>query len=274
MSGHEISERRACALVGFSRSGYRAQPRPDRNADLRRRLRELAEQKPRYGAPRLYVLVRREGLLVNHKRVERLYRQEGLSLRRKRRKKRLSHLRVVRPTPTRPNQQWSMDFVLDTLMNGRRFRALTIVDEHTRESPAIEVDISLPGARVTRILDRLARTRGLPEVITVDNGPEFAGKAVDQWAYQRGVRLQFIRPGKPVENCFIESFNGRFREECLNEQIFVSLDDARAKIDRWRVDYNRHRPHSALGNMTPEEFAAKVMQTNPGTTLSVVRNAG
>lgn len=276
MERHGLSERHACQLVGMSRSGYRTPARPDRNAWLRIRLKELAETRTRFGAPRLYLLLRREGHVVNHKRVTRLYREEGLSLRRKRRRKRISHLRVVRPAPTRVNQQWSMDFVMDSLWNGRRFRALTIVDDFSRESPAIEVDQSLSGLRVARVLDRLAEERGLPEVITVDNGPEFQSRALDHWAYQNGVRLQFIRPGKPIENAYIESFNGRFREECLNETIFMNLADARLKTERWRQDYNTRRPHSSLDGMTPVEFAQHhaVMQNQADTNLSLVHEMG
>lgn len=260
-----LSERRSCRVIGVSRALLQYAPRPDRNALLRVRLKELAEARRRFGSPRLHVLLRREGWAVNHKRVERLYRQEGLSLRRKRRKKAASHLRVVLPAPTRINERWSMDFVTDSLVNGRRFRALTIVDDHSRESVAIESDFSLSGERVARLLDRLEAMRGLPEVITVDNGPEFAGRALDAWAYARNIKLHFIRPGKPVENAYIESFNGRFRDECLNEHVFRTIDEARIVIEAWRDDYNRHRPHSSLGNLTPEEFARqeRVRQTEP-----------
>lgn len=250
-----LSERRRCRVLGIGRSLLQYVPRPDRNAALRARLKELAETRRRFGSPRLHILLQREGWTVNHKRVERLYRQEGLSLRRKRRRKSASHLRVVLPAPSRLNERWSMDFVADSLVNGRRFRALTIVDDHSRESVAIEADFSLTGERVARVLERLAQTRGLPNIITVDNGPEFAGKALDAWAYQRGIKLHFIRPGKPVENAYIESFNGRFRDECLNENLFQTLDETRHVIETWRIDYNRHRPHSSLGNLTPEEFA-------------------
>jgi putative transposase len=260
-----LSERRTCTVLGVSRSLLQYTPRPDRNRELRERLRVLAEQRRRFGSPRLHVLLKREGWTVNHKRVERLYRQEGLSLRRKHRRKAASHLRVVLPAPSRANEHWSMDFVTDSLTSGRRFRALTIVDDHSRESVAIEADFSLTGHRVTRVLERLAFTRGLPAVITVDNGPEFAGQALDAWAYQKGVKLHFIRPGKPVENAYIESFNGRFRDECLNENLFRTLEEARAIIEAWRCDYNRIRPHSALGNLTPEEFADRdrVRQPQP-----------
>lgn len=260
-----LSERRSFRVLGVSRALLRYVPRPDRNALLRVRLKELAEARRRFGSPRLHVLLRREGWAVNHKRVERLYRQEGLSLKRKRRKKAASHLRVVLPAARRINERWSMDFVTDSLVNGRRFRSLTIVDDHSRESVAIEADFSLTDERVARVLDRLAAIRGLPEVITVDNGPEFAGRALDAWAYARNIKLHFIRPGKPVENAYIESFNGRFRDECLNENIFRSIDEARKIIETWRIDYNRHRPHSSLGNLTPEEFAKldRVRQTEP-----------
>jgi putative transposase len=260
-----LSERRSCTVLGVSRSALQYVPCPDRNTELRARLKTLAEQRRRFGSPRLHVLLKREGWAVNHKRVERLYQQEGLSLRRKRRRKSASHLRVVWPAPQRVNERWSMDFVTDSLVNSRRFRALTIVDDHSRESPAIEADFSLTGERVTRVLDRLAVTRGLPAVITVDNGPEFISKALDAWAYAKGVRLQFIRPGKPVENAYIESFNGKFRDECLNEHAFRTLDEARHIIETWRCDYNHHRPHSSLGNLTPEEFANqdRVRQPEP-----------
>ncbi|WP_373832369.1 IS3 family transposase, partial [Delftia acidovorans] len=163
--------------------------------------------------------------------------------------------RVVRPVATAPNQSWSMDFVFDGLAYGRRFRCLNIVDDYTRECLAIEVDTSLPGLRVAQVLQRLAELRGLPKSITVDNGPEFAGRALDAWAYQVGVKLSFIRPGKPVENAYIESFNGKFRDECLNEHWFMSLRQAKSLIEDWRVEYNTERPHSALGYLTPEQFA-------------------
>jgi putative transposase len=257
---HSLSERRACKLSSLDRSSFRYQPKPDKNAELRVRLRELAEQRRKFGSPRLLVLLHREGHLVNHKRVERLYREEGLSLRSKKRKKRISHIRVVLDRPEKANQHWSMDFVSDSLWNGRRFRVLTIVDNLTRECPALEVDHSLPGLRVTRVLDRLAATRGLPGIITVDNGPEFISKAMDAWAYQNKVKLRFIQPGKPVQNAYVESFNGKFREECLNENVFIDLHDARNKIEAWRQDYNSTRPHSSLHNLTPEEFASTLPQ--------------
>lgn len=218
-------------------------------------MKQLAQQWPRFGYRRLHVLLRRSGLGINHKRVQRLYREEGLALRRRKRRKHTCTIRVPLTVAQRPNQRWSMDFVSDVLANGRRIRALTVVDDYTRECPAIEVDTSLNGVRVSRVLDRLAELRGLPESIRTDNGPEFAGKVLDAWAYRRGVKLDFIRPGKPTENGYIESFNGKLRDECLNENWFTTLPEAKLVIENWRNVYNDKRPHSSLGDLTPEEFA-------------------
>jgi len=258
---HQFSERRACDVVGLCRSSCRYQAKPKNDEEIRSRLRELAEQRRKFGAPRLHTMLLREGYQINHKRTERLYREEGLSLRLKKRKKRTSHLRVVLDRPERVNQHWSMDFVSDNLFSGRRFRTLTVVDDFSRECPVLEADHSLTGQRVSRVLDRVALTRGLPEVITVDNGPEFISKALDLWAFKNKVKLRFIQPGKPTQNAYIESFNGKFRDECLNEHIFVNLDGARKTIEAWRRDYNANRPHSSLGQMTPEEFSAAFKQT-------------
>ena len=203
----------------------------------------------------MHVLLKREGLVVNHKRTERLYREEGLVLRKKRRRKGTAGARVVIPFPQRTNERWSMDFITDSIVTGRRFRALAIVDDYSRECPAIEVDTSLGGRRVVGVLEKLGEVRGLPEVITIDNGPEFAGRVMDEWAYRKGVKLSFIRPGKPIENAYIESFNGRFRDECLNTNWFISLKQARDVIEEWRKDYNEVRPHSSLKGATPKEYA-------------------
>jgi putative transposase len=249
-----VSERRACRATNIPRSTVRYERQKDENEWLRARLKALAAQRRRFGSPRLTVLLRREGHIVNHKRVERIYREEGLQLKKRKKRRQTSALRIVIPSPVKPNERWSMDFVSDCIANGRKFRCLTIVDDFSRESPAIVVDTSLPGQRVTGVLDYLAGTRGLPETITCDNGPEFSGIALDRWAHERGVKIAFIRPGKPVENAFIESFNGKFRDECLNENWFTSLQDAQEKIEAWRRDYNGNRPHSSLGNLTPEEF--------------------
>lgn len=253
---HQLSERWACRIVGMSRGSCRYEAKSKDDADIRSRLRELAQQRRKFGAPRLHTMLRREGYLINHKRTERIYREEGLSLRLKKRKKRVSHLRVVMDRPERVNQHWSMDFVSDNLFSGRRFRVLTVVDDFSRECPVLEADHSLTGHRVTRVLERIALTRGLPELITVDNGPEFIGKALDLWAFENKVKLRFIQPGKPVQNAYIESFNGKFRDECLNEHVFVNIKSAQEIIESWRQDYNTNRPHSSLNNMAPEEFSA------------------
>lgn len=250
-----VSERRACRLVGIGRSTlrYRSRPRPE-EASLRRRLHELAAERPRFGYRRLHVLLRREGVIINHKRVERLYREEGLAVRRRNRKRVARDGRGRAAAPARPNQQWGVDFVSDALAWGRRIRLFTVVDVFTREALAIEVDTSLSGGRAVRVLERLVLERGAPDEIVLDNGPELAGKAVDQWAYERGVWLRFIEPGKPVQNAFVESFHGRLRDECLDRHWFVGLNDARHTIEAWRQDYNRARPHSALGYRPPAEF--------------------
>lgn len=259
------SIRRACLLVGLPRASYDYKPVPGRDDELREKIRELAHQRRRFGCPRIHLLLRREGLVVNHKRTERIYRDEGLSLRKRKRKKTAAQTRVILPIPGRPNERWSMDFVTDSIVTGRRFRALVIIDDYSRECPVIEVDTSLGGRRVVGVLERMAETRGLPEVITIDNGPEFAGKALDEWAYRRGVKLNFIRPGKPIENAYAESFIGRLRDECLNENWFITLKHARDIIESWRIDYNEGRPHTSLGGLTPREFVE-----NTGKILTAV----
>jgi len=217
-------------------------------------MREIAETKRRYGCPRICVRLGREGWTVNHKKVERLYREEGLSLRRRPRKKTTSVPRVALPTPTRPGLCYAMDFVHDRLATGRRFKCFTMTDPCSKEVPVIEVDLSIGGERVGRILDRLLAGRPLPEALILDNGPEFAGNALDAWACQRGVTLHFIQPGKPVQNACIESFNGKFRDECLNEHWFLMLPEAQVVIEAWRREYNEERTHSAIGDVTPMEF--------------------
>jgi putative transposase len=254
MEGYGASARRSCRLIRVNHSTYYYRSLAKDLTALKMRLKELAETRRRFGYRRLHIMLQREGWKVNHKRIHRLYREAGLSLRIKKRKKRASHLRVVLPSPTRPNERWSMDFVMDSLADGRKFRALTVVDVFSREVVLIEPDFSLTGKKVAEALEQVARHRPLPRFITVDNGSEFAGKDLDAWAYQKGIKLDFIRPGKPVENAYIESFNGRLRDECLNDQLFLSLEDARRKIETWRMDYNTHRPHSSLGNLTPGEF--------------------
>ncbi len=246
-----VSERRACDVVEIGRSSLRYRSRAQDQTALRMRLRDLAGARVRYGYRRLHILLRREGWPVNHKRVYRLYRLEGLALRRRCRRKRASATRVLANPAGRPNERWSMDFVTDTLANGQRYRALTIVDNVSRVSPAIEVDSSLTGQRVVAVLERLRQTYGLLKRIGVDNGPEFISKALDALAHEHGVQLEFSRPGKPTDNAFIESFNGRLRQDCLNQHWFRSIEEARTIIDALRQDYNQHHPHSALGYRSP-----------------------
>ncbi len=256
-TGFRISERRACEVLQLSRSSLRYRSTARDQTALRMRLRDLAAARVRYGYRRLHVLLRREGWHVHHKRVYRLYRLEGVGLRLKQRRKRVSSVRVVPPQATKPNERWAMDFMTDSLYDGRRFRVLTLVDTVTRECPAIEVGQSLTGQRVVTVLNRLRVARGLPNVIAVDNGPEFISKALDAWAHEHGVQLAFSRPGTPTDNAYIEAFNGRLREECLNQHWFASIDDAQRTIEGWRQDYNNERPHGALGNVTPQAFAAQ-----------------
>ena len=268
---YAISERRSCGLLGQGRSTYRYQSYADVQVELRQRLRELAASRIRFGYRRLHVLLRREGWVVNHKRVYRLYVEEGLEMRTKKRKKVASHVRVQLPQAETRNQRWSMDFITDRLEDGRQFRTLTVVDQFSRECPVLESAHGFSGKQVAECLERVAMEYGLPESITVDNGSEFYSKDMDSWAYRRGVQLQFIRPGKPVENGFIESFNGRLRDECLNVNVFFSLADAREKLERWRQDYNTCRPHSALGHLPPAEYAQRTV-TSTTQELSRVEN--
>jgi putative transposase len=250
--GH--SERRACELAGLARSTCRYRLRRTDDEVLVGRLRELAAARPRFGYRRLHVLLRREGREVNRKAVYRMYKAAGLSVRRRTRRR----LRLARPAPpaavSRPNERWSMDFVHDYLEDGRCLRTLNIIDAFTRECLAIEVDTSLPSARVVGALDRLVWRYGLPQTLRTDNGPEFISMSLDDWATRHGVKLDFIQPGKPVQNAHVESFNGHFRDECLAQQRFPTLTRARAEIEAWRIDYNCQRPHSALGYETPKAF--------------------
>lgn len=271
----KLSERHACGLVGMHRGSWRYRPRRREDAALRARLRELAAERVRFGYRRLHVLLWREKNAdgtprwpVNHKRVYRLYREEGLAVRRRKRKRFRAEGRVPLVLPTRPNQVWTMDFTEDQFVSGRKFRTLNLMDGHTREAPAIEVDTSLPATRVVGMLEQVAQKRGYPEAVQVDNGPEFISRAVDQWAWAHGVRLYFIERGKPTQNAYIESFNGKFRDECLNQNWFLDLADARRIIEAWRVDYNTARPHSALGYQTPVEFAHRAAALRSPTAPS------
>ena len=250
-----LSRRRACGLAQISRSVVEYRSKRADDTPLRERILAWARERSRYGYRRIHALLRREGWPVNRKRVYRIYREEALSVRRRKRKQVAASPRQAMAIPTRANERWSIDFMADTLADGRTFRTFNVVDDFTREALAIEVGRSIPGERVVRVLERVSKARGLPRAIVLDNGPEFTSRVLDQWAYRCQVELRFIQPGKPVQNAFVESFNGKFRDECLNASWFVSLADAIRAIAAWRLDYNRHRPHSALGGLTPEEFA-------------------
>lgn len=261
----QVSERRACGLVQVCRATVRYEAHGLEDESVRQRLRELAALRKRFGYRRLGLLLRREGVVVNHKRVYRLYREEGLSLRRRKRKRLTSEGRGPGEAATRANQVWSLDFVSDSTATSRRLKLLTVVDTYTRESLVVEVDTSISGERMARVLDRVIAIRGAqPEEIVMDNGPEMTSRALDQWAYERGVRLRFIAPGKPVQNCYIESFNGRLRDECLNQHWFRNVADARQIVEEWRLDYNRARPHSSLGGLTPEEYRLRTTRSGAG----------
>jgi putative transposase len=270
---HEMSERKAVRFTGFPRSTIRYQSTQEPQEALRARIRALALERPRWDYRRIHVLLLREGGRVNRKRVQRLYRADGLAVRRKGKRKRSQVPRPVRGVLGAPNERWSLDFVSDTLSNGRTFRCLTVVDEFSREALAVHVAYSIPATGVIEVLEQLREERGLPGVIITDNGSEFTSRAFDAWAYARGVKVDYIQPGKPMQNGFVESFNGSLRDECLNLHWFVTLRDAREKIESWREDYNRVRPHSALGNLTPEEYVGErvVRETSLATFTPDVR---
>jgi putative transposase len=253
-----LSERRALTVVGMSASALRYAPRPDRDAALRDRIVALAHRHRRYGAGMIYLKLRQAGQVVNHKRVDRLYAEARLQVKRRRRKKVPVVDRQPLLRPARPNQVWSADFVFDRTAEGRVLKCLTIVDDATTEAVAIVPARALGGRPLTRVLDQLAVTRGLPQVLRTDNGPEFCGRALLTWAHERGLTLRLIEPGKPNQNAYIESFNGRFRDECLNEHWFTSLAHAQVVIETWRREYNDERPKKGLGGLTPAAFALQL----------------
>ena len=250
----KFSERQACRMAKLSRTVNRYERRPDQNESLRQELRKLAEKYPRLGAPMLYWMLRNQGWQVNHKRVERLYRQEKLALRRKRRRK-FSAVRLVPPRATSPMECLALDFMSDATIQGRKLRILTVIDEYSKLCPSLTVNYSLTGEAVVEVLTQIASQHGFPNRIRMDNGPEFRSRAVIEWALLHRVALDYIQPGKPTQNAFIESFNGRLREECLDQQLFLNIDDARRKVESWRKFYNEFRPHSALGGIPPSLFA-------------------
>ncbi len=249
----------------------------EENEAITKRLGEPAVRWKRFGYKRLHALLRREGFVINHKRTYRLYKEAGLALR-KRKKKYPSEKRGKPETAADPNTRWSFDFVSDALSNGRRIKILTVIDEVTRECLALEVETSITGQRVASVLNRIAFFKGYPQEILIDNGPEFTSLALSEWAYDKKVNYLFIEPGKPTQNGYIESFNGKFSEECLEEHWFKNIYSSRQLIELWREEYNTLRPHSSLGNLTPSEYAAKLQneltQKSAGLTLSLVQNLG
>lgn len=261
---HSLSQHHAARLIPVNRATLRYEHHRDPQEALRVRLRELAGSRVRYGYRRLTVMLKREGWEVNAKRIYRLYTEEGLIVRTKQRKERAQRQRVAQGSATRRNQKWSMDFVAQRLADGRWIRVLTVVDQYTRECLTLHADTALSGEKVAVALDKIVARRGAPQSITVDNGTEFASKAMDHWAYINSVHLDFIRPGHPVENGYIESFNGKLRDECLNVEVFFTLADARRKLALWLDDYNHQRPHSALADRTPVDFAAVCSGGNDG----------
>jgi len=263
MQGRDVSERRACRLAKQARTTQRYRCKPKDDGPVRDLLRGLSKRWPRFGLPRLTYLVRKELGAVNHKRIERIYREAGMQLPRRRKGKRRGAGRIgPHEAPNRPNASWSMDFIMDSLADSRKFRNLVIIDAFTRECLAIEVDTSLSGERVARVLRRLAEVRGLPDAIVQDNGTEFTSKAMLAWSRDAEVELRFIEPGKPMQNGHCESFNGKFRDECLSRHYFTGLNDARRTIEEWRNEYNEERPHSAINYKTPNAFRLDWEQRN------------
>lgn len=258
MTTRGLSERRALQVIGMSASSLRYQAAPDRNQALREQIVTLAQRHRRYGSGMIYLKLRQAGLQVNHKRVERLYAEARLQVKRRKRKKVPVADRQPLGRPQAANQVWSMDFVFDRTAEGRVIKNLTVVDDATHEAVAIVPERAIGGLSLTRILDRIASRRGLPQAIRTDNGKEFCGRAMLTWAYERGVKLFLIEPGKPNQNAYIESFNGRFRDECLNEHWFTSLPHAKVVIEAWRQEYNEERPKKSLGGLTPSAYARQM----------------
>jgi putative transposase len=264
-----FSQRRACGLVGLHPKTYRYASKRTGDEELRARLRELASQRRRFGYRRLGLMLERQGIKLSPKKLYRLYKEERLSVRKRGGRKRALGTRAPMVIPQDRNLRWSLDFVMDTLVSGRRFRILTLVDDFTRECLGLVVDTSLTAPRVVRELDRIVETRGCPRMIVSDNGTEFTSNAILAWQQDRDVEWHYIAPGKPMQNAFVESFNGRLRDECLNEHLFANLNEARQIIEAWRIDYNTNRPHTSLNGLTPTEFAARPKQGQNWNRLSL-----
>jgi putative transposase len=257
-----LSERNSCRLAGLWRSTCRYTSRRLDDAELRRQIREHAARWKRFGYRQIHSLLRLGGIVVNHKKVYRIYCEEGLKVRRRLRRK-LSFIRTPAPVPTMPNERWSMDFMYDRLIDGRTFRVFNLIDDFCREGLAVEADTSISSHRVIHVLERVGLIRGkFPVSIVMDNGPEFRSQAIFAWAQQNGVQLDFIQPGKPTQNCFVESYNGTMREECLNENLFLNLNHARRILAQWVDDYNGLRPHSSLGDLPPARYCSEWIKNN------------
>lgn len=269
MKTQGLTERHALRVVAMSASSLRYQPAPDRNVALRQRIRTLAHRHRRYGAGMIYLKLRQQGEIVNHKRVDRLYAEEKLQLKRRKRKKVPIADRQPLTRPEAANEVWSMDFVFDRSSDGRVIKNLAVVDDATHEAVAVRPERAIGGLAVTRILDALAISRGLPKMIRTDNGKEFCGRAMLTWAHRHGVMLRLIEPGKPNQNAYIESFNGRFRDECLNEHWFLNLEHARVIIEAWRREYNEERPKKALGGLTPAAYAKQLAEKSATVTTGL-----
>jgi putative transposase len=269
MKDKGYSQRYACDLVGLEPKTYRYVSKRADDGQVRRRLKELALERRRFGYRRLHLLLRREGVVLNRKKLYRLYREERLTVRKRGGRKRALGTRAPMAIPQGANQRWSLDFVSDALACGRKFRILTVVDDFSRECLALVVDNSLSGSRVARELDRIVETRGKPYMIVSDNGTELTSHAILGWQEEHQIEWHYIAPGKPTQNGFIESFNGRLRDECLNEHLFSSLPEARRIIETWRIDYNTKRPHTSLNGLTPTEFAARPNQGHNQNRLSL-----
>lgn len=255
---HGVSQRRACEALEVDRSSVRYRSTRPADRELREAMKAVASERRRFGYRRIHVMLQRQGIEMNIKKLRRLYSEERLQVRKRGGRKRALGTRRPMIVPDQPNQRWSLDFVSDAFTDGRRFRVLTVVDDHTRECLALIVDTSLSGRRVVRELDAIIARRGGPVTVVSDNGTEFTSMAILRWSQDHEIDWHYIAPGKPMQNGFIESFNGSFRDECLNETLFSSLAEARERISAWKEDYNSHRPHSSLGNLTPNEFASQL----------------
>lgn len=255
---YDVSERRACAVLQADRSMVRYQSKRGDDIALRDAIKRISAERKRFGYRRIHVMIEREGFHVNHKKLRRIYREEGLQVRKRSGRKRALGTRRPMIVPEAVNQRWSLDFVSDAFTDGRRLRIFAVVDDYSRECLGLIADTSISGQRVARELDAVIAQRGKPEMIVSDNGTEFTSQAILRWSQNAGIEWHYIAPGKPMQNAFIESFNGRLRDECLNENLFSSLDEAREVLRNWKEDYNQIRPHSALGNIAPAEFAKKI----------------